>query len=68
MAQKQRIMKPWMWAFLIMAIMLVIFNFDPVGDFLTKRFGKNAEHWAVNISLIILIIYSFLAERKNKVG
>ncbi|MBI1866515.1 MAG: hypothetical protein HYS02_01980 [Candidatus Staskawiczbacteria bacterium] len=50
-------MKPWMWILTIIAVLLLFFNIDPVGDILNNAFGKGADRWAINIVTIGLIIY-----------
>ncbi|MFH1566253.1 MAG: hypothetical protein ABIB98_03605 [bacterium] len=61
--QKPFEFKPWMWVVLLVAILLVVFNFDPVGNGLVKIFGKGAYRWATNIVLIALIAYTFIKKR-----
>jgi len=55
--------KPWMWIALLVAFLLIVFNFDPVGDVLEKVFGQGADKWATNILLIILVIYVFIKKK-----
>jgi len=55
--------KPWMWVALLVVFLLIVFNFDPVGDGLEKIFGKGADRWAINITLIALIIYTFIKKK-----
>ena len=59
-------MKLWMWVLLLIAALLLAFNFDPVGKMLNNAFGNGADKWAVNIMIIALIIYSFIAGAKKK--
>jgi len=61
--QKPFEFKPWMWVALLVAILLVVFNFDPVGNGLEKIFGKGADRWAINIVLIALIAYTFIKKK-----
>jgi len=56
----------WMWVCLSIAILLLVFNFDPVGDMLENAFGKGADKWAINIIVIALIIYTFFVGAKKK--
>ncbi|HOR57691.1 MAG TPA: hypothetical protein PLV82_03400 [bacterium] len=63
--QKPFEFKPWMWISLIVAALFLVFNFDPVGDGLEKIFGKGADKWAINITLIGMIIYfTFFGKKK----
>jgi len=56
--------KPWMLVTLIIAcLLLLVFNFDPVGDSWRKIFGPGTEKWAVNIVLVPLIIYTFIKKK-----
>ncbi len=57
-------MRQWMLlAFIFLAVFLVVFNFDPVGDGLQKIFGKGADGRAINIILTALIIYSLVRKK-----
>ena len=58
--------KAWMWACLIIAALLLVFNFDPVGDVLENAFGKGADKWAINIVVIAFIIYTFFVGTRKK--
>lgn len=53
----------WMWICLLATVLLLVFNFDPVGDGLEKLFGKDVDRWATNILLISLIIYAFAKKK-----
>ena len=55
--------KPWMWICLLVTVLLLVFNFDPVGDGLEKLFGKDADKWATNILLVSLIVYTFVKKK-----
>jgi len=55
--------KPWMLVALAVAALLLIFNFDPVGDTLEKAFGQGAHKWAINIVLVALIVYTFIKKK-----
>ena len=48
---------------LLVAILLVVFNFDPVGNGLEKIFGKGADRWAICIVPIALIAYTFIKKK-----
>ena len=61
--QKPFEFKPWMWVVLPVALLLVVFNFDPVGDGLKRIFGHGADRWAINIVLIALIVYAFVKKK-----
>jgi hypothetical protein len=52
-----------MWIAILVALLLVVFNFDPIGDGLEKIFGKGADRWTINIALIALIIYTFVKRK-----
>jgi ABC-type dipeptide/oligopeptide/nickel transport system permease subunit len=56
-------LKPWMWVALLVALLLVVFNFDPIGDGLEKIFGQGTDRWAINIVLIAIIIYAFVKKK-----
>ena len=66
MSEESFKMKPWMWVLLLIAALLLIFNFDPVGQMLNNAFGNGADKWAINIVVIALIIYSFVVGTKKK--
>jgi len=55
--------KPWMLVALAVAVLLLVFNFDPVGDTLEKAFGQGADKWAINIVLVALIVYTFIKKK-----
>lgn len=55
--------KPWMLVVLVVAVLLLVFNFDPVGDILEKTFGQGADRWAINIVLVALIVYTFIKKK-----
>lgn len=55
--------KPWMWIALLVALLLVVFDFDPVGDGLEKIFGKGASKYALSIILSVFIIYTFVKKK-----
>jgi len=56
-------MKPWMWALLFVAVLLAIFNVDPLENALNQQFGQNADRWGISIVLIVLIIYFFVRRK-----
>ena len=55
--------KSWMLVTFLVALLLVGFNFDPVGDGLEKIFGRGADKWAINIVITALIIYTFVKKK-----
>jgi ABC-type dipeptide/oligopeptide/nickel transport system permease subunit len=61
--QKPFEFKPWMLVAPTIALLLIVFNFDPVGDGLEKMFGHGADKWTINIVLIALIIYTFVKKK-----
>mgnify|MGYP001591864769 CR=1 FL=1 len=65
MSEESFKMKPWMWVLLLIAALLLVFNFDPVGKALNNAFGNGADKLAISIVVIALIIY-FLVVTKKK--
>jgi hypothetical protein len=57
--------KPWVLVLCLIALSLVVFNYDPIGDVLNKTFGKGADKWAVNIVIVALIIGTFFRRKKG---
>lgn len=55
--------KPWVWVVVLVGLLLIVFNVDPIGDGLKKVFGQGADRWAINIMLIALIIYAFVKKK-----
>ena len=55
--------KSWLITVLIIAVVLTVFNIDPVGDALVKQFGEGADKWAINIFLVAVIAYLFLKKK-----
>jgi len=53
----------WTVTLIIVAILLVITNFDPVGNFLDKAFGKGYEPWAIIIVFGVFIVYFFIKKK-----
>lgn len=47
----------------VTALFLVASNFDPVGNWLEKIFGKGAGRWTTNIVLMALIVYVFIKKK-----
>ena len=58
-------MKPWMWLLLAVALLLVLFDIDPVGDNLNKMFGKHAAQMAINFILIAIAGYLLFKNKKK---
>jgi uncharacterized membrane protein YhaH (DUF805 family) len=50
-------MKPWMWILLLIAAVFLFFGFDPIGDLLVQNFGENAKKIAIDIIVILALIY-----------
>jgi len=59
MGQNPFKMTPFMWFCLAISVLLLVFNFDPVGNMLNNMFGPEAKRWTANIIITLLIIYSF---------
>ncbi len=51
--------RSWLITLIIIAVVLTIFNVDPVGDAIVKKFGEGADTWFINIFLGIFILYFF---------
>lgn len=66
MSNKPFKMKVWIWVSLVTAILLLFFNFDPVGNMLNNAFGKEADKWAINIVVVAFIIYIVFDEINKK--
>jgi len=60
---KPFVFKPWMLISFAVAVLLLVFNFDPIGDTLKNIFGQGADKWAINIVLIALIVYTFIKKK-----
>ena len=61
--QKPFEFKSWMLIAALVAILCIVFNFDPVGQGLVNAFGKGADRWAINIILVSIIIYAFAKKK-----
>jgi len=61
--QKPFKIKPWMWGLIVIALLLIVFNIDPVGHALNSVFGKGADRWGINIIIIGAIIFTFLKKK-----
>jgi hypothetical protein len=61
--QKPFEFKPWMLVALLVASLLILLNFDPIGDRLEKILGQGADRWTINVILIALIIYTFIKKK-----
>jgi hypothetical protein len=48
--------KAWMVPAVLVALVLVSLNLDPVGDWLVQTFGKGADKHVVNLALVVLIL------------
>lgn len=59
------VVRPWMWISFLVAILLLVFNVDPLGDRLEQSIGKGAGRWVINLTLIGCIIYLFFLEKKR---
>lgn len=58
-------LEPWAMVALAVAILIVALNSDPVGDTLVRVFGQDADRWAINITIVlILIAYLFVSKKK----
>ena len=53
----------WIITLIIVAILLVVTNFDPVGNFLDNAFGKGYEPWAIIIVFGFFIVYFFIKKK-----
>ena len=55
---------PWIISTLMLvALLLLAFNYDPVGDMLKQNLGQNADRWAINIFLGGVIVYLFIKKK-----
>jgi len=61
--KKLFVFKPWMLVAFAVAVLLLVFNFDPIGDTLEKIFGQGADKWTINIVLVALIVYTFAKKK-----
>ena len=52
-----------MWGLIVIALLLIVFNIDPVGHALNSVFGKGADRWGINIIIIGAIIFTFLKKK-----
>lgn len=60
---KDFFLKPWMIIVTLAAIIMIVSGFDPAGDILKRSLGQNADRWATNALLIVLIAYAFIARK-----
>lgn len=60
--------KPWMWISMLVVVVLLVTNFDPIGYALEKVFGRNVDSWAINLVLVCALIYCtfFMRNSSNK--
>jgi hypothetical protein len=57
------------WGVLVPLVALIVilgFNYDPVGDFVERRYGASGGTWAINIILVAAIVYAFLRDKKKR--
>lgn len=60
------VLKPWMLILMAVAVLLVLFNVDPVGDWLEKTCGEGADRLGITLVSIGLIVYGvFFAKKKS---
>jgi hypothetical protein len=50
-------MKPWMWLVVLLALVLAVFNVDPIGAIVVKVFGQGSKQWVINLIIIAAIVY-----------
>lgn len=62
---KEAGMKSWMWLVLLLALVLGLVNFDPVGNVVVRVFGQGSKQWVINIILIAAIVYSVFRSKKT---
>jgi len=53
----------WIITAVIVIILLVVTNFDPVGNFLNNAIGKGYESWAIIIVFGVFIVYFFIRKK-----
>ena len=66
MCEKSFKMRPWIRILILIAALLLVFDFDPVGRVLNSFFGNGTDEWAIKVLVATLIIYSFIIATKEK--
>ena len=55
--------KPWMLVTLAVAVLLLVSNFDPVGDTLEKALGQGADKFIINLIAVGAVVYALFTIR-----
>ena len=64
----KKFLKEW-WGVLVPLVALIVilgFNYDPLGDFMERRYGASGGTWAINVILVAAIVYSLFRDRRKK--
>jgi hypothetical protein len=46
-----------MWLVVLLALVLAVFNVDPIGAIVVKVFGQGSKQWVINLIIIAAIVY-----------
>ena len=64
----KKFLKEW-WSVLVPLVALIVilsFDYDPLGDFMERSYGASGGTWAINIILVAAIVYAFFRERRRR--